>query len=1219
MQNTEPRIPLALARNLWSMAWALALLSACGTKTGAVGENPESMLAATTHQVPQEAPLRVPLSASVLPATPLPDAVPLPSSLPSTNSAPVVNSNAATFVSPLLAGTDFAPGATRQPSRATTSLPQGPQNPQAPSNRLQDPVGRPSGLAPRVQSPASSAPSKEQELLLRSARNALALGQPDEACNLFESYLMQRTGDHEVRAEYAGVLVQRGQLDKARELFRVAVEALPTATDIRHKLVNVLIMSGEYAATTSQLEEILRLNPDDISAAAMLCRTSSWVKDLEKAKQVFDQYLRRLDRTNPKDLEHLALALLDMQKPSEALPILLELHAKAPMELEWLSSLVYCYQLLGDGQKAGMAVEMMSGIQPTVTDARLHLVEQLVALGNYQLAQQIIQQVLKASPSHNTARLLNLRIVLESVDVRRAAELLNEFAVELGGMRQYSLSKAFHHQLIGQWNAAKGVLEAMLVERPDDDEVRIRLAMLLRERGDMHQALAELSKVPTDSAYQVMSQLERATTLTLQGSPAAAVGLCTRLAEQRPNDVAPVLAMVRAQLEMGHTAEAQSMCKRFIEAHPSDKLAIAQVRVMQGMSLLAAGDGVQAAQSFQAAMREPSLHDPEAFHGLIVARSRGDLDVSSELTRLTASIAASGEGNRMRVELAKHALGDHDYARATAYLSKALRWQPDNQAAMVLLGEAYNLAAKAGEDKDPIRLFATMLNADAGNTRARLGLARAYAARRQFTAALENYKLLLDQDSSYDYVGREYARALYWDRQFDRSFAEYERLIARLPSNGLAVDFFEDPVDGFTGHALADFESNSHFRKSLELELAAKREMQWRMPKARAALQELVTREPTNQEALFDLAQTEHRAGLIKKAVSHYQELLKTASGHQEASTALRSAERQLMPKANLRFESQDRNGRDGLSYMTESSAIADLVFPMGDKDDLIGFGVGTRDYSPGTTYAPAPVPTDPGIENLTASVARLLISKRVADSTVIDAKAEFASYDLDSAFHDRAYFDVGLTYISEAQTTAKLRLFSDPVAENFRTLELDIHRLGARFGVELAMSRRLDLGLSGYFASYAGDEDHSNTRAEGNAFIAYEFNPAPQELRALIKADFINSSEESEFPASIQQNFTLRDMEVPYFAPSGYSVLSLQGDWRHQLGDQWFTGSDDMYYGITARVALDSNSASYAEVDLSAGYQMTEWFRLEGGFQMLRSSEIDITGAYMLLSFCWP
>ena len=38
----------------------------------------------------------------------------------------------------------------------------------------------------------------------------------------------------------------------------------------------------------------------------------------------------------------------------------------------------------------------------------------------------------------------------------------------------------------------------------------------------------------------------------------------------------------------------------------------------------------------------------------------------------------------------------------------------------------------------------------------------------------------------------------------------------------------------------------------------------------------------------------------------------------------------------------------DGLAFMDESSHIADTTFPLGDKNDTLGFGIGRRTFDPG-------------------------------------------------------------------------------------------------------------------------------------------------------------------------------------------------------------------------------------------------------------------------------
>ena len=118
---------------------------------------------------------------------------------------------------------------------------------------------------------------------------------------------------------------------------------------------------------------------------------------------------------------------------------------------------------------------------------------------------------------------------------------------------------------------------------------------------------------------------------------------------------------------------------------------------------------------------------------------------------MSSAVLSCGEDVRLRIEPGRSPR-DQDHERATAYLSDVLRWQPDNLAAMVLLGEAQNLALKAGENVDPVRTFSTALARNPGNTRARLGIARSYVIRREFDEAVGAYESLVAQDATYAFA-----------------------------------------------------------------------------------------------------------------------------------------------------------------------------------------------------------------------------------------------------------------------------------------------------------------------------------------------------------------------------------------------------------------------------------------------------------------------------------
>ena len=117
----------------------------------------------------------------------------------------------------------------------------------------------PFGVVSTSVTPLVSAPldrTAEQELQLRSARNAVAMGNNSQAIELFQSYLSRTFGDHEAKMEYAGILVREGHLDSALRALEELREDQPGDAETRRRLADVLIMGGEYWSAIANLEEI---------------------------------------------------------------------------------------------------------------------------------------------------------------------------------------------------------------------------------------------------------------------------------------------------------------------------------------------------------------------------------------------------------------------------------------------------------------------------------------------------------------------------------------------------------------------------------------------------------------------------------------------------------------------------------------------------------------------------------------------------------------------------------------------------------------------------------------------------------------------------------------------------------------------------------------------------------------------------------------------------
>ncbi len=1072
------------------------------------------------------------------------------------------------------------------------------QPPTATLYGVQDPaLPSSAGLAP----PDEPERTSEQELLLRSARNSVALENFPEGISLFESYLLQVPNDHTVRMEYAGVLVNEGRLSQAREAFEEVRSHRPNDLPLRRQLANVLIIGSEYWSAMEELEAILGSDPEDVASAAMLVRVYSWVKDFERAQQVYDRYLRKLDPSDEQDQLLLAPVLLDMQRPSEARIYLERLHRRYPMEVEWVTNLVLVYLQTGDLDRANRLVAEMSELQIQRVEPRIHLVDQLLLIKNYKLAMQVNRQVLDVAPNDPLAQLMSARILLEAYDVSAARDALARLDSTLGSLRSYQLAQARYFQLVGRWVDAQGIYEGLLIKQPGDHEVRLMMAILRREKGDAEYSKADLRKIPMSSPLGPRARVELSNTLISQGRYEDAASVCQSVLTQRPNYLEGVLGLVRAHLKLESYSQARATCQRFIDGHANDPLAVAQVKLSLAKTHLLAGNAVLATRTYREALESPMTHTPEAYYGLAGAAMKGGNRDGGEMALMSSTVQASGEDIRLRVELAKLSLGNYEYDRAAGELRNVLQWQPDNAMALVLLGEAENQKLKAGFPADPARLFTAVLARDPNNSRARLGLARAFIIRQEFQKAIAEYDILIAQDSSYTYAKRERARALYWNQDYAASFEAYDELLAGLPTGAYPVDVFGSAAPGQGQRAGMDFEAELEVSEGIRLEREIKLNMSWRPMIAKNALEKLVVVEPANLEARFDLAQLHHREGHTRLAAEQYEDLIETVSGHKEAEMALAGATLLTRPRFTLDVGSEDRSGRLGLSLMRESRRIGEILFPMGDEKDFFAVGMGQRTYDL-VEHAP-----------LNANILRVRGSKRMGERTAVRSTLEAPHYNFsEDAFDERLLFDLGVRHVTTNELSIDMSIFGENVSENSVTVANDLHRTGARMGVTKKHSRKMDYGASLMFADYSD----GNARFEMNLFAAYEFTPAPQSLRILTKIDTLDYSRTS---GDIGSETDIVSLAIPYFAPSGYSIFSAQLDWRHQFGEYWFTGSPDMWYGAKTRLAVDNEGAGYTELGVQAGYDFSEWFGLKLDTTMVRSSEIDITAASMLFTIRWP
>jgi tetratricopeptide (TPR) repeat protein len=1051
----------------------------------------------------------------------------------------------------------------------------------------------------------------QRDILLRSARNALKLGRFDEALALHEKLQQLHAGDRESLTEYAGLLVQAGRLAEARARYTELVKLAPSDLDARRSLATVLIAGGYYSEAASELETVVRRDPEDADSAALLARVLAWSRDHVAAGEVYRVHLQTLDLRDDGNRRLVAPVLLDLQRPLEALPHLQALVRAHPTEVEWGLYLVRCQAQLGDATEAGRVVESLAEVEPNNTKARIEVADQMVLSGQYKLAMSVYQQVLAMDANHERARLGVADVALASCQPAAAKRALDGLRTTMEDDRGFQIAQARYHGLVGERGAAGAAWEDLLRAKEDDWGARIAYADLLRESGEHERAKSQYTKVPEGTPRTREARLGLARTLFAQGLYEESVALCQTLTDAEDPTPEVLIQLARGLEKLKNAEQAERLCRQWLTANPQDVGARIQVRIALGRALVVRDRPVEAIREFTEAMKHPSGRTPECAYWLARAYDAVGSKDRARLAVLSAPMKQLGDDVRSWIELGEIALGEGDWKNAIAAFEHVLRFDPENLAARVRLGEAQNIALARGERVDPRRTLAQALAQSEHNSRARLAMARAYVVDRDYEAASKQYKLLMAADPSSFVAKREYARTLYWNHQYEEADAAYDAVVDENLAEVAPIDPYGKASSSSVYNGGLDYEAALTTAENVELERDAKKLKDYRPRQAEERYRELIAAEPANFEARFDLAQLYHSTGRTQKAIGEYEEIMRLSPLHREAPLAKAQAEILQNPRVVAGLYTSNARGRDGLYAIDITDYFVEYQHPIGDHDEYFGAGYGWRRYEP-----------DDGTPVL-GSMFLASGRKKLGEHTALTARLEMPTWDEDYV-SSRLLYRLGMQHETWGGLRVSAEVFNEMVAENDATLLSDIHRTGFRAGLAYKSSPRLDYGVSGMIAEYSEadpasfPDDGGNSRYEVNAFGSYLVSFAPKQLQLLGKADFISFDGDND-GIVFDSGDPLTNLNHPYFAPGGYSVYSAVAEWKHWLNQDYFIGANEFWYSIGLRAAIDDESEMFQEFWIGAHYDFASWASVDLRTQSLSSSVLDTSTNLLYFTLRWP
>jgi len=124
-----------------------------------------------------------------------------------------------------------------------------------------------------------------------------------------------------------------------------------------------------------------------------------------------------------------------------------------------------------------------------------------------------------------------------------------------------------------------------------------------------------------------------------------------------------------------------------------------------------------------------------------------------------------------------------------------------------------------------------------------------------------------------------------------------------------------------------------------------------------------------------------------------------------------------------------------------------------------------------------------------------------------------------------------------------------------------------------------------------------------------------PHQIRILADYDFQNYKYHR---TTVPIGASLLDLEHPYFAPAGFSYLTLGTEWKHWLSPDMFKGADQLWYQLYFGGRVDSTSQAYFVFRASLEYDIRSWITCSVGTSLVSSSVYDnrVVGAQLVIRF---
>jgi len=574
----------------------------------------------------------------------------------------------------------------------------------------------------------------------------------------------------ELAAQYGG----RGEyITKAIENYKSALAADPDAAFLASELADMYLQTGRLRTATSEFEELVKKNPNDLNSRRILARFyTARIRDGQQGRpnqemlnSALEQY-RIIGEKSPKDVDNLVTLgrlekfALNTSAAESAYKRALEVE---PENEEALTGLALVYSDMGNNELASQMLKKAALKNPNLRTLTA-LASSYEQMRDYKMAASTYGQALELNRENTDLKRAYAQALYVAEDMDKAMAVFEEIVKEEPNDLLANLRLSQIHRQNRNFDKARSYARKARELDPNNIEIRFNEVGLFEAEGKTAEAISLLKEL-TESTIKSSSLPERGNALILLER----LGLLYRVSEQTPEAVATFQRMAQLDSNAAPNAAAQIIdtyraAKDFATAEKEMKAAMAKFpsdRVVKSVSATLLSDLGKHAES-ESILK--SLFDGKNDRAVHLALAQA-YDKAKNYAAMAKSLdeaekLSESNDDKEPVLFLRGAMYEKmkRYDEAEKEFRRVLEVSPDNSSALNYLG--YMLADRNMRVQEAVQLIQKALDQEPTNGAFLDSLGWAYYRLNRFEEAADYLRRSLQRGTKdptvHDHLGDVY-------------------------------------------------------------------------------------------------------------------------------------------------------------------------------------------------------------------------------------------------------------------------------------------------------------------------------------------------------------------------------------------------------------------------------------------------------------------------------